>query len=139
MDGPNTALISASTGMGVAGVGILSTIVAIPMAIGLEIGAVVCDVGGVICKFISRRLPVKARKHDSIRVLCMPKLNTISNLIPRTLIDGKISDEEFKIIMDEIGMFQQMKMEIRAKTAKAYKEITINKSSFLNKKTTEKK
>ena len=71
MDGTNTALIAASTGMGVSGVAILSTVVAIPMTIGLEIGAVVCGVGGVISKFISRRLSVKARKHDSIRVLCM--------------------------------------------------------------------
>ena len=71
MNNANTALISASTGMGVADVGILSTIVAIPMAIGLEIGAVVCGVGGVISKFISRRQSVKARKHDSICVLSL--------------------------------------------------------------------
>ena len=51
MDGTKTILISASTGIGVAGGGILSTIVAIPMAIGLEIGAVICGVGGVISKF----------------------------------------------------------------------------------------
>ena len=95
MDGTNTALISASTGMGVSGVAILSTVVAIPMTIGLEIGAVVCGVGGVISKFISRRLSVKARKHDLIRVLCMSKLNTISSLVSTALIDGKISDEEF--------------------------------------------
>ena len=41
IDGTNTASMSASTGMGVAGVGILSTIVVIPMAIGLEIDAAV--------------------------------------------------------------------------------------------------
>ena len=108
MDGTNTALIAASTGMGVSGAAILSTIVAIPMTVGLEIGAVVCGVGGVISKFISRRLSVKARKHDSIRVLCMSKLNTISSLVSTALIDGKISDEEFKLIMDEIGKFQQI-------------------------------
>ena len=62
------------------------------------------------------------------------KFNTISNLASTTLIDGKISDEEFKMIMDEIEKFQQMKTDVRAKTAKAYKEITINKSEFLNKK-----
>ena len=81
MDGTNTALIAASTGMGISGAAILSTIVAIPITVGLEIGAVVCAVGGVISNFISKRLSVKARKHDSIRVLCMSKLNTISSLV----------------------------------------------------------
>ena len=76
------------------------------MAIGLEIGAVACGGGGVISKFISRRLSVKARKHDSIRVLCMSKFYTIFNLTSTTLIDGKISDEELNMIMDEIGKLQ---------------------------------
>ena len=96
MDGTNTALISASTGMGVAGVGILSTVVAIPIAVGLEIGAVVCGAGVVISKFISRRLSVKARKHDSIRVLCMSKLNTISSLVSTHLETVKLQMKSFK-------------------------------------------
>ena len=32
----------------------------------------------------------------------MSKLSTISNLISTALIDGKISDEELKMFMDEI-------------------------------------
>ena len=67
--------------MGIAGVGILSTIVAVPMVKGLETGAVVCGVGSVIAKFISGELLVKARIHESILVMCMSNLNTISNLM----------------------------------------------------------
>ena len=122
MDGTNTALIAASTGMGISGAAILSTIVAILITVGLEIGAVVCAVGGVISNFISKRLLVKARKHDLIRVLCMSKLNTISNLLSDALIDGKISDEEFKMVIYEIGKFHLMKTDKRASTAKAYKK-----------------
>ena len=133
-DGTNMALKSAGTWIGIVGVRILSTAVEVRMAIGLEISAVVFGVGGAISKFISLRLLVKSRKQDSICVLCMSKLNTISNLTSTAFIDGKISDEEFKMIIDEIGKFQQMKTDIHAKTAKAYKEITIGKSSFLSKK-----
>ena len=120
MDGSYTALISANTGMSIAGVGILSNIVSVPMALGLKIDAVFCCEGGVISKLISRRLLVKARKHDLIRVLCMSKLNTVSNRISTALIDGKMSDEGFKMIMDEIEKFQQMKTDKRAKTARTY-------------------
>ena len=88
--------------MGVGGTGLLSTIVATPMVIGLEIGAVVCGVGSVISKFISRRLSVKARKHDSIRVLCMSKLDAISVLVSAAFTVCKISYDEFRLIMDEV-------------------------------------
>ena len=126
MDGANTALISASTAMSVAGAGLLATIVAVPIVLGLEIAALTCGTFGIISKFASRRLSVKARKHDSIRVLSMSKLNTISNLVSAALMDGKISDEEFRLIMSEIEKFQQMKNDIRTKAVKAHSEITID-------------
>ena len=74
MDGTNTALITANTEMAIAGVEILSTIIA-------------------------------------------------------------VSDEEFKMIMGDKEKFLKMKIDIRANKAKAYKEVNIDKSAFLNKKT----
>jgi len=39
LDGVDTALISAGMGMGIGGVGLLSTIIAVPVVLGFEIAA----------------------------------------------------------------------------------------------------
>jgi hypothetical protein len=88
-------------GMGVGGVSLLSTIIATPVVLGLEIGALVCGLLGVGGKFISRRLAVKAKKHDQVRVLAESKLNTIACHVSTAMTDGKISEEEFRVILDE--------------------------------------
>jgi len=79
LDGVDTALLTVGMGMGVGGVGLLSTIIAAPVVLGLEITALTCGVLGVTGKFVGRRLAVKAQKHDEVRVLAESKLNTIAN------------------------------------------------------------
>ena len=69
VDGLDTALSVASVGLAASGVGLLSTIIAVAVAVGLQAGAIVCGLLGAGGKFICRRLRVKARKHDQIRVL----------------------------------------------------------------------
>ena len=69
VDAVDTALISASMGMGIGGVGLLTTVIAAPVVLGLEIAALGCGLLGVAGKFIGRRLSVKAKKHDEVRVL----------------------------------------------------------------------
>ena len=64
VDAADTALISASMGMGIGGVGLLTTVIAAPVVLGLEIAALGCGLLGVAGKFIGRRLSVKAKKHD---------------------------------------------------------------------------
>jgi hypothetical protein len=61
VDKVDAALLTASMGMGVGGVSLLSTIIAAPVVLGLEIGALVCGLLGVGGKFISYRLAVKAK------------------------------------------------------------------------------
>ena len=68
-------------GLAVSGVGLLSTIIAVPVAIGIQAGAIVCGLLGADGKFIGRRLQAKAREHDQIRVLAESKLNTITDRI----------------------------------------------------------
>ena len=101
VDAVDTALISASMGMGIGGVGLLTTVIAAPVVLGLEIAALGCGLLGVAGKFIGRRLSVKAKKHDEVRVLAESKLNTIADHVSRALTDGQISDEEFRLIIDE--------------------------------------
>ena len=101
------------TALSVASVGHLSTIIAVPVAVGLQAGAIVCGLLGAGGKFIGRRLGVKARKHDQIRVLAESKLNTIADRISTALTDDKISEEEFRLILSEVDKYDQMKAEIR--------------------------
>ena len=88
LDGMNTALLTVSMGMTVGGVGLLSTVIAAPVVLGLETGALVCGVLGVTGKFVGRRLALKAKKHDEIRVLAESKLNTIRDHVSIALIDA---------------------------------------------------
>ena len=68
-DGIDTALSVTSVGLAASGVGLLSTIIAAPVAIGLQAGASVCGLLGVGGKLVCRRLQAKARKHELIRGL----------------------------------------------------------------------
>ena len=106
-------LRAASEGLAASGIGLLSTIIAVPVAVGLQAGAIVCGLVGAGGKFIGRRLGVKARKHDQIRVLAESKLNTIADRISTALTDDKISEEEFRLILSEVDKYNQMKAEIR--------------------------
>ena len=69
------------------GVGLLSTIIAVPAALGLQAGAIVCGLLGAGGKLVGRRLQAKARKHDLIRGLAESKLNTIADRISVALND----------------------------------------------------
>ena len=105
----DTVLVASSLGMGAVGVGLLSTIIAAPVVL-----------AGIAGKYISRRLLVKAKKHDEIRVLALSKLNSITDVISNALRDGHISPEEFKLVLDEIEKYGLMKVKIQEKTRKAH-------------------
>ena len=114
---------------GVAGVGPLAIIVAAPVVIGLEIAAMVCGALGAFGKVVARRLTVKARKHDSLRVLAESKLNTISDHVSRALMDGVVDDVEFRIIVDELKKYGQLKAEIKAGARREYAATALDKKT----------
>ena len=118
LNGCDTTLLLISALTGVGGVGLLSTIVAASVVIGLEATALLCGVVGAAGKIVGRRLAVKVKKHCEIRVLAASKLNTISDHVSRALMDGVISDEEFKLIVGELQKYDQIKAEIRAGSRK---------------------
>ena len=125
LDGVDTALLTVGMGMGVGGVGLLSTIIAAPVVLGLEIAALTCGVLGMAGKFVGRRLAVKAQKHDEVRVPAESKLNTIANHVSTALLDGQISDDEFRLVIDEVAKYRQMKLEIRAGAQKMYAGVAL--------------
>jgi hypothetical protein len=112
VDGIDTALLTASMGMGIGGVGLLSTIIAAPVVLGLEIAALVCSLLGMTGRFISRKLGDNSKKHNEIRVLADSKLNMITALVSTALNDGEISDIEFRLILDEVTKYHEMRDEI---------------------------
>ena len=113
VDGLDTGLSVASAGLAASGVGVLTTIIAAPVAVGLQAGAIACGLLGAGGRFICRKLEAKARKHDQIRVLAVSKLNSIADRISAALTDDKISEEEFRLILSEVDKYNQMKAEIR--------------------------
>ena len=117
IDGIDTALIAGGIAIGGTGIGLLSTIIAAPIVVPLEITAIVCGLIGVSLKFVNRRLQFKAKKHNEIRILAESKLNSMKDLISRALHDGQITEQEFKLILDDFEKYNTMKQEIRDKKA----------------------
>ena len=112
-DGIDTAHSVTNVGLAASGVGLLSTIIAAPFAIGLQARVIVCGLLGAGGKLVGRRLQAKARRHDLIRSLAESKLNTIADRISVALNDDKIIEEEFRLILSEVNKYNQMKAEIR--------------------------
>ena len=115
IDGIDTALSVTSVGLAASGIGLLATIIAAPVALGLQAGAIGCGLLGASGKFIAQKLQAKARKHDQIRVLAESKLNSIADRISVALNDDQISEEEFRLILSEVDKYNQMKDEIRGR------------------------
>ena len=105
-DGVDTGLISASVIL--AGVGIT-----VPIMLPLEIAAVVCGCMGVCVKLVRRKLMSKTQKHYEIKTLGESKLNSIKDLISKALQDGQISESEFKMVLNEMEKYSELKQEIK--------------------------
>ena len=103
LDGIDTTLITASMGIGVGGVELLSTVVAAPVVLGLEAGSLACGILAVVGKYVGRRLATKVKKHGEIRVLANSKLNKVAVHVSSALKDGEISDREFRLVLDELA------------------------------------
>ena len=101
--------MASTQGLAASGIGLLSTIIAMPVAIGIQAGTVVCGLLGASGKVLGRRLQAKATKHNQIRALAESKLNSVADRIAAALTDDKISDEEFRRILSEIDKYNQMK------------------------------
>lgn len=107
-DGVDTGLISTSVIL--AGVGLT-----VPIMLPLEIGAVVCGSLGVCVKLVRRKLTSKAQKHYEIKTIADSKLNSIKDLISKALTDGQISENEFKLVLDELDKYNKIKDNIHSK------------------------
>ena len=109
--------------IGVEGTGavLLSTGVGAPFALALGISGAVTGGISLIGNIFSKKATTKAEKHLKIKTLAMAKLDTIASHISKALMDDYISDEEFKLIMEEMNKYKAMKEEIRSNTKKKLK------------------
>jgi hypothetical protein len=117
LDGTCATLGAACVVTGAAGTGLLASGVGVVLGLVLEgITGVagLLDVAGVAA---SRRCSAKAARHEAIRILASAKLNTVHSHISKALEDCTISDDEYKLILDEVDKYRAMKEEIRKKTA----------------------
>ena len=60
----------------------------------------------------------KAEKHEKIKTIASAKLHTITSHISKALSDNKVTDEEFRLILEELEKYKVMKEEVRTKTKK---------------------
>ena len=109
----DTISSTASIGVGVTGTVLLSTIVAIPVALILE--GVSIGTGGLclLAKYANKKLKVKENKHQKIYILAESKLDTIHSHVSKAMTDGFISDEEFKLILEEVEKYRNLKEQLR--------------------------
>ena len=100
----------------VTGVGLLSTIVAAPVVIGMEALSIVMGLLRVVGNHAIKKMSLKIEKHEKIAMLAVSSLNTISSLISKALSDDTISDEEYSLILFEFEIFTRMKENVREKS-----------------------
>ena len=118
----DNVLITITLGAGVTGAALLATVVAAPIVVGLEIGAAVTGLISLVGNIVVKKTTIKAKKHLKIKMLAGAKLDTIASHISKALMDNYVSDDEFKLIMEELNIYKAMKEEIRSNTKKKIKE-----------------
>ena len=105
----DNCLCVAAIGLGITGVGLLSTIVAAPAVIGMEAVSIVMGLPRVVGNQAIKKMSLKIEKHEKIAMLAVSTLNTNSSLISKALTDDSTSDEEYSLILLEFETFTRMK------------------------------
>ena len=117
----DNALIVVTIGAEGTGAVLLSTGVGAPFALALGISGVVTGAISLIGNIFSKKATTKAEKHLKIKTLAMAKLDTIATHVSKAMMDDFISDEEFKLIIEEMKKYKALKEEVRSNTKKKLK------------------
>ena len=118
VDNVDTVLMAITLGAGAGGKALLSTVVASPVAIPLEGMAFFTGLLSIIGKYSVKKSTSKAEKHEKIKTIASTKLDTISSHISKALSNNEVTDEEFRLILEEWEKYKVMKEEVRVKTKK---------------------
>ena len=99
----------------------LATGVGAPFALGVGIAGATTGAISLIGNIAVNKTTIKAEKHLKIKTLASAKLDTIASHISKAMMDNHISDDEFKLIMEELNKYKALKEEIRNNTKKKLK------------------
>ena len=102
-------------GLGITGVSLLSTIVAVPALIGMEAVSIVMGLLRVVGNRAIKKMLLKIEKHEKIAILAISSLNTISIFSSKALSDDPISDKEYSLILLKFEILTRMKKDLREK------------------------
>ena len=80
--------------------GVAAALTGIGVPAAIAIGCV-ASLFGLTAAGFYKKLEPKVIKHCEIMTLAMSKNDTVNRILSKSLIDGKISDAEFQIILDE--------------------------------------
>jgi len=100
---------------GAVGAGLLASGIGFIPGLALEAATGVAGLLEIVDVAVSRRCSAKLAKHEAVRILASSKLNTIHSHISKALEDCQVSDEEYKLILNEIEKYRSMKEQIRRK------------------------
>jgi uncharacterized membrane protein YdfJ with MMPL/SSD domain len=119
-----------SVGLGFSGIG---------LPISLAVGSVSIAIGGVtaVASFLSKRFVKKLEKHDKISELAGSKLSSINHIVSKAMDDGKISDSEFKLVLDDFEEYKKEKRAIQENARQAISSTSPQEMEELKKKFTE--
>lgn len=84
-------LVTALVGLGMSGIGVMSTITAAPIAIALDGVALGAGVLYMIGKQVNRKLALRLEKNEKIKTLAEAKLNSISKYVSTALEEDNFS------------------------------------------------
>ena len=104
-----------------AGAVLLATGIGAPIALGFGISGAATGAISLFGNIAVRKTTLKAEKHLKIKMAASAKLDTTASHISKAMMDNYISDEEFKLIMEELNKYKAMKEEIRNNTKKRIK------------------
>ena len=99
----------------------LATGIGAPIALGLGISGAATGAISLLGNIAVKKTTIKAEKHLKIKIAASAKLDTIASHISKAMMDNYVSDEEFKLIMEELNKYKAMKEEIRSNTKKKLK------------------
>ena len=117
----DNTLITITIGAEGTGAVLLATGVGSPFALVLGITGVVTGAASLFGNNFNKKATTKAEKHLKIKTLATAKLDTIVTHISKAMMDNFISDEEFKLIMEEMDKYKALKEDIRNNTKKKLK------------------
>lgn len=104
---------SLSVGLSASALGTGLSTVGIPVAVPLGVLSVCMVILSTVTGSISKKLSKDVQKHGNIAMLSTTKLNTINDIVSKSLNDNIISDQEFYMIIDEMEKYNQMRQSIR--------------------------